>query len=105
MFYVSSACETCVDAIAALTDAQAQLGAAARAIVIVTDADPGAMRQTLIERDIATDIYWDQPRLLDIEHNVRTTRTYFIIDSRMILRAMGTTGFDTTEYIELIRSN
>ncbi|GAB4328952.1 MAG: hypothetical protein Kow0074_25160 [Candidatus Zixiibacteriota bacterium] len=57
IFYVSTACETCVDAIELLVTAQATAGLRARRVVIVTDGDPGPMMRTLAERGVAADIY------------------------------------------------
>jgi peroxiredoxin len=102
VFYVSSVCESCIDAVAALNDAILAADGTIRSVALISDSKSETLAKTMNERGIVLPLYADlEDRLLG-EHNVRTTRTFFVLGQGWILNQMGTSGFQVQDYTPIL---
>ena len=103
VFCVSSICESCVDALAALMQARTQLGDIALPFVVVTSPEPARLLDGLAGRGIACTLWCDQQDLLRTRYKVLTTRAWFALDSAGVVLRFGSAEYDPAEYEDIVK--
>jgi hypothetical protein len=104
VYLVSAGCKSCIDGLKALQTARQALGDSAPQVIAVVDSDAESVATLMAENGIALPLYWDLEMEFLKRYNVRTTRTYFVLDADNRLTRMGSAGIDVEEYIAILSS-
>jgi peroxiredoxin len=102
VYLVSAGCKSCIDGLKAMQTARQALGDSALQAVAVVDSDAESVATLMAENGIALPLYWDLEMQFYERYNVRTARTYFVLDADNRLTRMGSAGIAVDEYLAIL---
>jgi hypothetical protein len=88
LVYVASGCNSCIDALEALKEAQEAAGARARAVIVILDGSPDSLAARLRARDLEVSFYHDVEQSFAHDFHVGIFPASFVIADGGVLTDM-----------------
>jgi len=90
LVFVSAGCESCFQAVDALSAARRRVGRGAPDVIVVVIGDPSGLSQYIADHGYGIPVFRDWQQALVKEYGVRAFPCYFVLDNDLHLTHIGT---------------